>query len=166
MSDPKRDSGAAQPVRGGLLYWVRFPVLASLMRIRLFCCGLVCLLGVQQFLSLYGLSLIECYVLKLTGIPCPGCGLTRGVMAAARQDWSGVLYFNAFGPLALIAVVLMVLGCVLPTRLRDRLADGVEAVERATGVTNLCFLILWVYWLSRILILGRDLGVRLSSPIV
>ncbi|NJR66822.1 MAG: DUF2752 domain-containing protein [Leptolyngbyaceae cyanobacterium CRU_2_3] len=38
-----------------------------------------------------------CPLLRLTGIPCPGWGLTRSFMAVARGDWQQAIAFHAFG---------------------------------------------------------------------
>jgi len=35
----------------------------------------------------------------LTGIPCPLCGLTRGLFAFAKGHWSEAVHFNALTPL-------------------------------------------------------------------
>jgi len=34
----------------------------------------------------------------LTGRPCPLCGLTRGLFALAKGEWSAALHFNALAP--------------------------------------------------------------------
>lgn len=36
----------------------------------------------------------------LTGIPCPLCGLTRGLFALAKGHWRQAVGFNALTPLA------------------------------------------------------------------
>jgi hypothetical protein len=35
----------------------------------------------------------------LTGIPCPLCGLTRGLFAFAKGHWTQAVHFNALTPL-------------------------------------------------------------------
>jgi hypothetical protein len=36
----------------------------------------------------------------LTGLPCPLCGVTRGLFALAKGQWAAALHFNALSPLA------------------------------------------------------------------
>lgn len=151
-----------QSIRLRLIKWLTYPVLSTLMRMRVFCVAMVVLLGIQVLLAKANIHLVRCYLLEHTGTPCPGCGLTRSAIAAARFDVEAVLYYNAFGPLALIAMGLMLLGAVLPVRPRDRLIGLVQCIECRIGVTNFCFLALWVYWLARLAILGRDFAERLS----
>lgn len=139
-----------------------FPVIASMLRSRAMCAGLVGLLGLQVALSAAGVRFMDCHLLKTTGVPCPGCGLTRGAVATARLDLHAVWHFNVFGPLALLVVGLMFLGAVLPNRQRLALASVVGTIERKTGITNSCFILLWVYWLARLALIGQALGHRLS----
>ncbi len=42
----------------------------------------------------------------LTGFPCPGCGITRSIMALYRGDVPGSLAYHAFGLPTVIACVL------------------------------------------------------------
>jgi hypothetical protein len=42
-----------------------------------------------------------CAFRRVTGIPCPGCGLTRAMAALARGEWLLALHFHPFAPLIL-----------------------------------------------------------------
>jgi hypothetical protein len=42
----------------------------------------------------------------LTGLPCPGCGITRSIMALYRGDLSGSLAYHVFGIPLVIACVI------------------------------------------------------------
>lgn len=42
-----------------------------------------------------------CLVRLITGVPCPGCGMTRSVCAASHGHWSDALAFHWLGPFAL-----------------------------------------------------------------
>ncbi|MDB9493953.1 DUF2752 domain-containing protein [Spirulina major CS-329] len=50
-----------------------------------------------------GFSPFFCPVLKVTGVPCPGCGMTRSFVALARGDFDGAIAFHLFGPLVFTA---------------------------------------------------------------
>ena len=45
-----------------------------------------------------------------TGLPCPGCGLTRSVVALAHGDLSGAWFFHPLGPLAVAAISCALVG--------------------------------------------------------
>lgn len=38
-----------------------------------------------------------CLILELTGIPCPGCGLTRSVLLILRGQWERAWEMHPFG---------------------------------------------------------------------
>lgn len=145
-----------------LRFWLTFPVVASMVRSRAMCAGFVGFIGLQVGLSSAGLTLMDCYMLKYTGVPCPGCGLTRGAIATARFDFAAVLYYNALGPAALLVMALFFLGLTLPVRGRDALARAVARVERTTAISAVVLLALWLYWAGRLIWFGRELGERLS----
>lgn len=44
-----------------------------------------------------------CPFKALTGIPCPGCGLTRSFRAIALGQWDAALDFHLFGPALFLA---------------------------------------------------------------
>ena len=49
---------------------------------------------------------VVCPLHGISGLPCPGCGLTRAFCALAKGDVAGALAFNAFSiPLALLFIV-------------------------------------------------------------
>ncbi len=56
-----------------------------------------------------------CPLRALTGLPCPGCGLTRSWVFAAHGDLASAFGFNAFGPVffAVLLVAALVAGWTL-----------------------------------------------------
>jgi hypothetical protein len=78
-----------------------------------------------------------CTFRRITGQPCPGCGLTRSFVSIAHGDVSGAWFFNAAGPL----VFLLVAGQI-PYR-AWRLWQIRRGIERWPGVQVLNHL-LWV----------------------
>ena len=57
----------------------------------------------------------------LTGLPCPGCGLTRSFVAIARGDWPGAIDYHPFGPLLFGALLGLGLQWSVELRRRRRL---------------------------------------------
>lgn len=62
-----------------------------------------------------------CTFHRLTGLHCPGCGMTRATVAAARGDLAAAFRYNPVGmvvfPLAMAGLGLEVLGWMLGKRL-------------------------------------------------
>lgn len=70
-----------------------------LLRIVLISCGLaVLLIGYGLFYNITGFG-IPCMLHQMTGLECPGCGLTRAIAAVVRLDFSAAFGFNLLWPL-------------------------------------------------------------------
>jgi len=84
--------------------------------------------GVVGYLSeRTDLSAPTCLFKRLTGIPCPTCGLTRGGLCLLRgrplEGWS-------FNPLAFTLLALAASGVALRVAFRRKLTLGLSAQER------------------------------------
>ena len=49
---------------------------------------------------------LDCIFKKITGICCPGCGLTRSFRCILNLDFSGAIYYNILGIPLFIGIVL------------------------------------------------------------
>jgi hypothetical protein len=77
------------------------------------------------------MQLSVCLSRRLLGIACPGCGTTRGVLAALRGDWMLALYYNPFSVLAIIGLVVVSLFLVYDLMKKDTLTYRLyRAMER------------------------------------
>ncbi len=54
-----------------------------------------------------------CVFYNLTGIPCPGCGLTRSVTHSLHGGLHAAFLYNPFGPLIALLVVFFALSAFL-----------------------------------------------------
>ncbi len=87
---------------------------------------------------------IFCTFRRLTGIPCPGCGMTRAMAALARGDLGAAVRFHPFAPLLLVegAGLWATVGTALvrqrPLTLPGRLPE-LLVIWQAVG-----FLALWI----------------------
>lgn len=70
-----------------------------LLRVALIGGGLLALLvGYGVFYNVTGFG-IPCMLHEVTGLECPGCGLTRAIAAVVRLDLAAAFGFNALWPL-------------------------------------------------------------------
>ena len=46
-----------------------------------------------------------CMLHRVTAIPCPGCGLTRGTLAMMQGDWSDAVDYNLASPIMFLLIV-------------------------------------------------------------
>ena len=127
------------------------PVLSSLWRERGLARAVCAAAGAQVVLVFAGLPGWLCPMKAATGIPCPGCGLTRACAALFRGDLSASLRTHAYAPVIVLALLFTGLTLLLPKATRLAFISGVESFERRTGLTAIALVGLLVYWLVRLL---------------
>ncbi|HZS07824.1 MAG TPA: DUF2752 domain-containing protein [Blastocatellia bacterium] len=93
------------------------------------------------------LGLPPCFFLKLTGLPCPSCGLTTCFAHAARLHFYEALVTQPFGLLAFfITLSLIPLSCWLAyRRVPWPSVVGSRAMKSVMGLLLALWLIGWVY---------------------
>jgi hypothetical protein len=67
---------------------------------------------------------VLCPFRRLTGLPCPGCGMTRSFVALGHGDVGSAFAFNRLGPLLMTVFVIAVVWKVV-----SLLSPRVEAPE-------------------------------------
>ena len=88
-----------------------------------------------------------CGLRRFTGVPCPFCGMTTGVIAMSRGDVVAAAAANPAAPLLVAAVVL----AFLPFVYRSRPFREVASRVRPSGPKLLLLLlpVLWIWELHR-----------------
>lgn len=90
-----------------------------------------------------------CLFHKLTGLDCPGCGMTRGTYALLHGRFAEAFAFNPVGmillPLAMIALGIEVLGWVRGKPMPFRIVPG------RWGATVVAVVVI-VFWIVRNLV--------------
>ncbi len=131
---------------------VCIPILSQVAQDRLAGFILAGAAGLQVGLVSAGLPSWPCPFWHVTGIPCPGCGLSRAIMALLQGDWSTSIRLHAFAPLFVLAFIVIIGAAILPAKPRNWLIDRLEWVERRTGITAILLVGLVLYWLIRLLV--------------
>ena len=91
-----------------------------------------------------GAGYTVCAFRRLTGIPCPGCGLTRAMGALARGELLLALHFHPFAPLVLGEAAAL-WGAIGAAVVRQRpVALPSKLVERIVVWQTAAFLALWL----------------------
>ena len=140
----------------------RRPILAPLLKNSITCAAITGATALHLSLVIAGLPSWHSPFHDIFGIPDPGCGLTRAIVALLSGDWQTSLTFHAFAPLFVIALTLIAFNAIIPRLPRDMIVAWVEGVERHTGLTAILLLGLVVYWLARLLIL-REVFISLIA---
>ena len=85
---------------------------------------------------------VLCPFRLLTGLPCPGCGLTRSWVHLVHGGWSEGLSANPFGAVSLVAVLAFVVAVAVAAVRRTPLPD----VGRL--VTSRALLVVGALWIG------------------
>lgn len=67
-----------------------------------------------------------CYVHATSGLPCPGCGLSRSVAHGVRGHLVQALWYNPFGLIVLPYALTVVSSLVWPRSLKERVRSWLE----------------------------------------
>lgn len=88
-------------------------------------------------------EVVLCWFRRISGFPCPGCGLTRSVISLARGELVRSLEFHPFGVLVLPWAVTAASFPLWPTALRRRAKERLErtsgALDRSYRLLVFCF---------------------------
>ena len=101
--------------------------------------------GVTAYLSVRaGRHVVTCPLKRLTGVPCPTCGATRGAMRLARGEVFGALSCN---PLlfAVLSILVILLSIRLISARTLRLAMTRAERRVAWAVCTILLLANWAY---------------------
>ncbi|MEM9774585.1 MAG: DUF2752 domain-containing protein [Chloroflexota bacterium] len=126
-------------------------VLSKLIKDRAVCITITSFAAVQTGLTYFGMNGWICPFRHYLSCPCPGCGLTRASVAMVKGDFKEMLAYHALAPFFLVGLILIALGAILPSGLRERLILFVERIEVKTGLGIIFCGVLIAYWLIRLL---------------
>ena len=126
------------------------PVLAPVLATRRLA-GILFIMGVfQAGLTITELGGWPCPMQSALSLPCPGCGLSRGVISLISGNWQAAMHYHPFSPLALVALLMMGVFSLLPGD-RHKLAVGIIAgIEKRTGISFGIIIGMFAIWALRI----------------
>jgi hypothetical protein len=109
-------------------------------------------IGVAHFgLRFAGLPGWNCPILAATGVPCPGCGLTRAMIEFIRGDFVQSFHTHAFAPIFLLVMVVIGVTLVLPEAQRSSVLAWISNLETRNGITAWVLVSLMLYWAFRLI---------------
>lgn len=110
---------------------------------------LVAAVGGHLLMAHGGSPLFTCPLHNLTGIACPGCGLSRGILALVTGNWQTALHYHAFTPYFIALGFLMALTAILPETPRQTLLQQVLQAEQKSHINAFTLVGFSVYGLIR-----------------
>lgn len=87
-----------------------------------------------------------CAFHRITGLECPGCGMTRAVHAALHGRWADAFHFNPAGML-ILPVLMILLGSQIPAWVRGMPRPWTLAFGRRGALLTLA--LVFGYWILR-----------------
>ncbi len=93
------------------------------------------------------LGLPPCFFLKLTGFPCPSCGLTTCFAYAAKLHFHAALLTQPFGLLAFFLTVILIplSGWLIYRRVPWQQVITSRAAKTGTGLLLVLWVLGWIY---------------------
>jgi hypothetical protein len=70
---------------------------------------------------------VTCWVKSLSGVPCPGCGMTRSLSSGLRGMFGQSWHYHPMGLLILLLFVLIAVLSLLSARRKRQLARSMES---------------------------------------
>jgi hypothetical protein len=116
------------------------PWLARLLQQRAVCRGILLTMIIVGFGAWMKWPLWPCIFAEVTGLPCPGCGLTRAIWALVHGDWQTSWLFHPFAGFFILVGVLVTAASLASPFCTDFLVRTVEVFERRTRIPAI---ILW-----------------------
>ncbi len=131
--------------------WFFTPALAPIMQQRSFLIILAGFAFVQIGLTAAGWQGWQCPIYFVSGMPCPGCGLSRAMALIIQGHWQAAFDMHAFAPIFLIAVMFFAVTAAMPRRLQQTVMLRVADLERRTGIMIIAMVAMFTYWGLRLL---------------
>jgi hypothetical protein len=90
--------------------------------------GLAAVVALHFWVPPAGAAFILCPFRRLTGVPCPGCGMTRALAHLAKGEWTAALRDHPLAPVLAAEACAAWAACGLPAadRLRQRAAAAAD----------------------------------------
>lgn len=86
-----------------------------------------------------GLGFDLCMLHNSTGLPCPGCGMSRAISAISQGDFSAAVGLNPFAFFAWPTFAVLAVVTLLPRRTREAFIARVRQSKRAGKIYELIF---------------------------
>ena len=83
---------------------------------------LVIFCGLAAYCIIATIADLSCIIKTLTGISCPGCGMTRSILAILRFDFEAAWYYHPLVYYLIIAIPVMI---VLYLKDKDKLSKRI-----------------------------------------
>jgi len=88
--------------------------------------------GIYGILVWFDLPAFPCAWKNVTGLPCPGCGMTRSTLALMNGHFLESLRYNALTWIMLLLWLIVAIGITIPARYRKIWIERIGVWENRT----------------------------------
>jgi hypothetical protein len=148
----RKGHGFEKPAFGRARFagWFFRPALGPVLRHPCLPILLAGLAAIQIGLTAAGWPSWQCPIYAVSGLPCPGCGLSRAAVLLAQGQWKASIQMHAFAPAVMLGLIGLAVAGVLPPKQRQDMILAIAAVERRTGMAAVLVLAMLIYWGMRV----------------
>jgi hypothetical protein len=97
-----------------------------------------------------------CPFLALTGIPCPGCGLSRSFTAIALGQWETAINYHLFGPVIFLCIIIAIVHLSLELLTKCEIQTFYLTGFHNPKLSIFSTLVIWGYHLTRLVALNQS----------
>lgn len=95
-------------------------------------------------------GLVLCPFRAVTGLPCPGCGMTRAFCSIGHGEFARAFGYNALAPFVFVAAMLVWAHALATVLKLDPARAALERLRPGTRVTRVMLAGVLVWWVVRL----------------
>lgn len=93
---------------------------------------------------------VLCPFRAVTGLPCPGCGMTRAFCSIGHGDFAGAFGFNVLAPFVFLAALLLWAHALATLLKLDPARAALERLRPTPRATRAMLAVTLVWWVVRL----------------
>ena len=95
-------------------------------------------------------GVVLCPFRAVTGLPCPGCGMTRAFCSIGHGELARAFGYNALAPFVFVAAMLVWAHALATVLKLDTARTSLERLRPGTSVTRFMLAVTLVWWVVRL----------------
>jgi hypothetical protein len=141
------------------------PWFSSLLDQPVMCRVMLATVAVLGGAHLMGWSVWPCVFAATTGLPCPGCGMTRATTALLKGQWGLAMMYHPFSPGFMVMAAFVGWVGLTPKSWCEPVVRLVKSVERRTCLPSLFLVCVFIYGLIRMAVPSTNPPIVGPSPV-
>jgi hypothetical protein len=95
-------------------------------------------------------GLVLCPFRAVTGLPCPGCGMTRAFCSIGHGEFARAFGYNALAPFVFVAAMLLWAHALSTVLKLDSARAALERLKPSPRVTRIMLAVTLAWWVVRL----------------